>query len=549
MSLVGAGLPPSPYSQLLDTNYAPNDDQVSDIRSLVKSLQEQLARLDDVPPILIHPDYRRQLRHYINQHTALVSPIRRVPEDILREIFIATIPRVPRISCQESPQILGWVCRRWRGIALSTPRLWSVVEVSTYFDPSSQPAGESRALRRCSALLAWLERSKSIPVRLWLHEGPTAIARTFLQPFTHRIGVLRQEIGHSNPSSLLLAQGQFQNLRCLHVENRAGPEDLAAVLCDGSLLDRTPNLDAVFIQGRASSPFMYALHWSRMTSFRWSTCNSNGWLWNDQTLKLLESMPSLRRCQIDQTEGQARAIDTESHRARRHRLVSLPQLESLCLRQKEGGPMTVDVFLDIDAPLLHHLSFAFIDPISLRAPSIKAQTLRRVDIAIDNYTTQELIGLLSSMSSLEELTLRYRPDWMWDDYYDWLQANGSEKANHGFNDRVLKSLTAPTKNAGTEFVCPRLRTLEIDDFDGLTVERSNLTTEAFMAFIVERSKISNAHSRLAHIRLPYPLYVFRLQGAFQAWKEAGNGNHLVQLEFRHMQKPYERPYSPEIPPI
>ncbi|KII90530.1 hypothetical protein PLICRDRAFT_173931 [Plicaturopsis crispa FD-325 SS-3] len=65
---------------------------------------------------------------------------------------------------------LGQVCRRWRAVALSTPRLWSTIHLST--NRKYLPAEPQRLLE------VWLERSQPLPLSLSLklgdHFGPTA---------------------------------------------------------------------------------------------------------------------------------------------------------------------------------------------------------------------------------------------------------------------------------------------------------------------------------------------------------------------------------------
>ncbi|KZP22121.1 hypothetical protein FIBSPDRAFT_890694 [Athelia psychrophila] len=51
---------------------------------------------------------------------AFVSPIRRVPPEIITEIFL-----ICTSGCPTSPPRLAAICSRWRSIALSSPHLWS----------------------------------------------------------------------------------------------------------------------------------------------------------------------------------------------------------------------------------------------------------------------------------------------------------------------------------------------------------------------------------------------------------------------------------------
>ncbi|KIM73772.1 hypothetical protein PILCRDRAFT_54680, partial [Piloderma croceum F 1598] len=78
------------------------------------------------------------LLEYPQSHIALSVPVQRFPPEILSEIFIHCLETkwfnpayyehllylriLPRLD--RAPLLLGSVCRQWRAIALSTPRLW-----------------------------------------------------------------------------------------------------------------------------------------------------------------------------------------------------------------------------------------------------------------------------------------------------------------------------------------------------------------------------------------------------------------------------------------
>ena len=67
--------------------------------------------------------------------SALIHPIRRAPDDVLKMIFELTVERLsptsPRLRLKVKQALtLASVCGRWRAIALETPRLWNEVYLS-----------------------------------------------------------------------------------------------------------------------------------------------------------------------------------------------------------------------------------------------------------------------------------------------------------------------------------------------------------------------------------------------------------------------------------
>ncbi len=65
---------------------------------------------------------RETLEDKISRTLAYMSPIRRLPNELLRHIFIMNFDEYPCCAW-----ILSSVCSRWRRLALSMPRLWSKV--------------------------------------------------------------------------------------------------------------------------------------------------------------------------------------------------------------------------------------------------------------------------------------------------------------------------------------------------------------------------------------------------------------------------------------
>ncbi|KAJ7253489.1 hypothetical protein C8J57DRAFT_1659532 [Mycena rebaudengoi] len=126
----------SPFKHMLHTNTVPDDAECQQIRDFlveprkeVAHLAEQIARTQR-----LLDDLRRErddLTEFIDAHLALVSPARRLPDDVVREIFVASLPanRNCAISVKESPLLLCRICQSWRHLALSTPQMWASVHI------------------------------------------------------------------------------------------------------------------------------------------------------------------------------------------------------------------------------------------------------------------------------------------------------------------------------------------------------------------------------------------------------------------------------------
>ncbi|KAJ7022722.1 hypothetical protein C8F04DRAFT_1137129 [Mycena alexandri] len=113
----------------------------------------------------------------MHNHKALLSPLRRLPLDIIQEIFLACIPthRNCVMSASEAPVLLGRICSSWRAIALSTPRLWSRLHI---VEPQRLPQRfngadiAAKAAQRFATTKMWLGRSGNCPLSISLLCGP-----------------------------------------------------------------------------------------------------------------------------------------------------------------------------------------------------------------------------------------------------------------------------------------------------------------------------------------------------------------------------------------
>ncbi|KAG1886168.1 hypothetical protein F4604DRAFT_1675824 [Suillus subluteus] len=125
------------------------------------------------------------------------SPIWRLPNEILSEIFLYCLPEDDDLVCgsRQAPISLTRICRRWREVAVSLPMLWCTLQLEF-----RQNAWQDRAFRsddwqtRAFAYNSWLERSGTYPLSLRLKcRTGWSEPRSLLQPYTQRITSLSLE--------------------------------------------------------------------------------------------------------------------------------------------------------------------------------------------------------------------------------------------------------------------------------------------------------------------------------------------------------------------
>jgi F-box-like len=117
--------PPTPSSlanarRLLDES----NSSLADLDRKIEAAEAQLAQImaDSRCTIKQLQRERATLEEKISRTLAYMSPIRRLPAELLRQIFTMNFDEYPCCAW-----ILSSVCSQWRRLALSMPKLWSKV--------------------------------------------------------------------------------------------------------------------------------------------------------------------------------------------------------------------------------------------------------------------------------------------------------------------------------------------------------------------------------------------------------------------------------------
>ncbi|KAE9397259.1 hypothetical protein BT96DRAFT_823573, partial [Gymnopus androsaceus JB14] len=123
----------SPFVSIIGTNHVPSTAELKSLKAHLVHPEIELSRLeteiDRVQTLLSGLlSEKQKLKDYVEAHRALASPVRQIPPETLAEIFVECLPTAPSYpvrSLAEAPLILTIICRDWRRVALTTPRLWA----------------------------------------------------------------------------------------------------------------------------------------------------------------------------------------------------------------------------------------------------------------------------------------------------------------------------------------------------------------------------------------------------------------------------------------
>lgn len=155
--------------RLLATNQVPSTNEVVEVeRDMVRldvdleSLELEITRARAMLERLERK--RRRIRTKRQAYEFILSPVRRLPLEILGDIFAFGLPvHLGRATTSVLQSYMG-VCRTWRHACLSSPKIWA--DLSITCDHTSKIENYMPHIGK------WAQRSGSLPLKLSL-EAPT----------------------------------------------------------------------------------------------------------------------------------------------------------------------------------------------------------------------------------------------------------------------------------------------------------------------------------------------------------------------------------------
>ncbi|KAJ7451651.1 hypothetical protein FB451DRAFT_1283886 [Mycena latifolia] len=405
----------SPFADKLDTNYVPSDPEMDQIRALLVEPTHQLARLDaqiDELEIVIEQlkVKRVALQSAINAHNALMAPVRRIPQDILGEIFFACLPTTHNalIDPGEAPMLLGRICKHWRSVAYLTPALWRSLHIPSLtwdwdWAQPMVPASRSLETKLEKLVSAWLDRSAA-PLSISFSRGWGVLPVDSFDTIDHLIGVSRRirhlrlnsSIGDMSPL-LLLPPADLPCLKSISI--KCNSEDSTS-FWDGVSLFHAPSLQRVSFQASADA-LKLPLPWSQLTDLNLECfLDSEGWQNNWQggldlngAQEVLRRCPHLVRCCLRATKS-APFVGGPT--------ISLSRLTTLILYQEVDA---VQLIPCLELPNLRYLGIGGNSPsVSSRAVegSVHRLTLELLEgCRFGDNTLLTLLNLLPAISRIQ----------------------------------------------------------------------------------------------------------------------------------------------------
>uniref|UniRef100_A0A8H7Y4R5 F-box domain-containing protein n=1 Tax=Psilocybe cubensis TaxID=181762 RepID=A0A8H7Y4R5_PSICU len=204
----------SPVPYLLKGNDAPTDEEIFLIHTALRKTESKIMTLEPKDGYI-----RDRYNNYFQSHLNLLSPLRRIPTEILVEIFyhVLEVPADPLYN--SPPWKLGHICRLWRRIALDTPWLWAAlppVRLHGNFN-----VVESRSKLDCLSVLLKRSSTQKISFYSAMQQALPSIGKAILSlliEHSNRWERISLDISDFNWAHLSSIKGRLESLRSLKLK-------------------------------------------------------------------------------------------------------------------------------------------------------------------------------------------------------------------------------------------------------------------------------------------------------------------------------------------
>ncbi|KAF8161777.1 hypothetical protein K438DRAFT_1859426 [Mycena galopus ATCC 62051] len=242
------------------------------------ALRRRLAELDTQIA-----EHRRELRELEEARTAVERelhaipfPVLKLPAEITAEIFTHCLPWFIHLDPDEAidespdiaPRVFTRVCRTWRDIALTTPRLWSTLAMIFESIPP-QAISNPRSVE--GFIDRWLARAGQCPLSLvFRDEGLEVelvhqVLGNVLRRYSHRLHYLELYIAEGPLLQLGLGSLTFPLLESVSLDLWVKEADTQTV----SIFENAPLLHEFHLYSEfpVSSSTRFALPWLQLTKY------------------------------------------------------------------------------------------------------------------------------------------------------------------------------------------------------------------------------------------------------------------------------------------
>lgn len=387
---------------LLATNEPPLAILVTHIQNLAVELSDELSYLDseieDMEKKLSVLSRRRDERCARKKSfLGILSPLRRIPPELIAEMMYSFV--FGPSGDFSNIIVLGHICRSWRRILYSTPKLWTSLNMNPLLSASKD------------VFSSWLGMSGGLPVSLNISDNNAFLTPSIIYVIKanrQRIRALKLSLYMENEVELLFEKsdegGSWDRLEqfSLHLETE-WPTRLS--------ITSAPRLHEIELWGDDLLEIdvtTISLPWSQLTQLSLNLGSTP-----EDNLQILERCPALMMCSIQVRSEHVWAPDDPPPKT-----VRLPNLTSLEIRFNGDTSRILD-FLEL--PSLRSLALFSQFDLPVPAEPLMSLVRRLTDLKkfiLDKVTlpSYELVSIFGWMHGLQDLEIRGGSKSVFDDF-------------------------------------------------------------------------------------------------------------------------------------
>lgn len=422
-------------------NDPPRESEIPDILErkaihvrMLSKLDEQIQATRNALELL--DNQRDSVVQEVDKMNGMLSPLRRLPADILGEIFLAcrekhsphTFLETNSLDTRDFPWVLVRVCSRWRSVGNSLRALWSSISIN--LDAAPLTDASAFLLDLCiqlsgKTLLSVQLRAKSFDIPPGWEPLQTLLSSSY------RWKSVVLELTPASIPSLSSLHGALDSLRVLDLQiEYDGSDDLDVQA--SNVFEIAPHLHIVRAAVEDISS-RFSIPWHQLSEYLYLYTDYNGVHAFPQHLDILRRTPDIQKCDLDC------GAETEYT----GQIITLTKLRGLYLVEKEFEGI---------AALVRHLALPALDDMDLEGDWVDVNPilslldrsqcrLTELTLRMPYLTADDLIRLLHCVPSVQQLSVR----------------EGS-----CFNDEVVNRLAFRPIEGGLPLL-PSLLRLELDE--------------------------------------------------------------------------------------
>ncbi|KAJ7120583.1 hypothetical protein C8R43DRAFT_1034213 [Mycena crocata] len=447
-SIAVAEAPLPVVTRLLYSNDAPIESDIALIRRVVSTEEHKVEVLDaEIEEVQVALELLMQRRKdaadSVRQHRAILSPIRRIPAELICEILALSTADYER-----APWHLGFISSSWRNPVLSYPLLWCSIHIGRSHGVASIPMLETQLLR-----------SANTPLTVSFSRRVDSTVLALLLQHRSRWSTLKL-LNIASADVMALATVDLPHLERLEVL-----DDWAEDVPLDVFATSTPSLREFILLGdwwqdERKAPTIN-LPWQQLQLYRGSHSV-------ERQLQILRAAPHLVECSL-------RCHDVESIGVTEEPL-TLPHLRRLYLYEQEFLRLLTAPLLEV--LLLSNLAWN-LGPLLSFIHRSSCQLTKLVLTPVDEANSTDLIDLLRSLPSLTYL------------FVEGGFTSGSGRAGQ---TAFLDSMTVTSTSSD---LCPNLRSLMY----GMCGDRSDPPSLPLFIPMVESRFARHPSSHLTFFRV------------------------------------------------